>query len=171
MNSEIYTYKYSRVQPKEREGIYSLVSSSRWSFPSFSTANVRIFQARRVLRDPSASKTGLVGPVVGVLSLPRPLDPAGALLVRDDLCLPVLPQERLVAGAERGRFAGDTIAAGDEAGAGVGSIITSADAAAVQVGRTISGGRSPLADDGPKIEGRQSTSVRTRGVDVLLVRP
>lgn len=86
-----------------------------------SAADVRELALRGVLGDPPALEAGLVGPVVGVLRLPRPLDPACSLLVRDSLrtpgisiaeeadeeawkahlCLPVLAEEGLVARAER----------------------------------------------------------------------
>lgn len=39
-----------------------------------------VFEVGGVLWDPSVGKTGLVGPVVGALGLPSPLDPAAALL-------------------------------------------------------------------------------------------
>ena len=77
-------------------------------------ADGRVFEVGWVLGDPSAGKTSLVGPVVRILGLPCPLDPSlSAALVCDDLCLPVLAKEGLVARAERRGTAGQAAAASD----------------------------------------------------------
>jgi hypothetical protein len=66
-----------------------------------STTDVRVHQVRRVLWNPSACQAGLVRPVVCILRLPRPLDPARTLFIGDDLRFPVLTEEGLVSRAER----------------------------------------------------------------------
>lgn len=62
-----------------------------------------------------------------------PLKPAGTLFVCDSLCLPVLPQECLVAGAERRSTASESSAASDLAGTWEGAVIAGTNPTPVQV--------------------------------------
>ena len=145
------------------------VSAGQVKVPS-SPTNVRVLALRRVLRDPPVRKAGLVRPVIRILGLPRPLNPALAFLVRDRLRLPVLPEERLVARAERRRVARETRARADAGRSRVGAVVTRADAAAVEISGAVRRGRSPLADERPEVERGKRGAIRAGGIDVLLIR-
>lgn len=115
-------------------------------------ALTRELAAGRVLRNPSAGKTGLVGPLIRVLGLPRlgkrhlaslymlttqrtyPLNPAlGSTLEGVDLRLPELGQERLEARAERRSLASQASAAANSGGTAVGAVITRANPTSIEV--------------------------------------
>ena len=106
-----------------------------------------------------------------LLVAPRPskLEPPRALLVRDHLRLPVLPQERLIARAEAARAPRQARARPDGGRAGVRAVVARPDPTAVEVLGAICGRGSPFADDDPKIEGGQVSGVGTSGGNVLLV--
>ena len=135
-------------------------------------ADGRVLQLSRVLWNPPAGETSLVGPVVRVLRLPCPLDPScGALLECDDLCLPVLTKEGLVARAERGSTTGKARAAANLGRARVRPVVARADTTAVQVLCTVRGSGGPFANDDPEIEAGERRRLGAGGGDVLLVRP
>jgi hypothetical protein len=134
-----------------------------------STTNIWILQIRRILRNPSVRQTGLVGPLIGVLRLPGPLDPPVGLFVRNHLRLPVLPQERLVRAAETRGGARETVAGADVGAAGVTAVIAGTNAASVQVLGAVRLGWCPFTDDEPEIEsGERRGHVACRG-DVLRI--
>lgn len=109
---------------------------------------------RWVLGNPSILQPCLVGPFVGLLSLPSPLDPTlTSLLIRDRLCFPELPQERLVAGAESAGFAAHPGAASYSARTRVGSVVSAPDTASVEISSAISSGGRPFTDDCPEARG------------------
>ena len=94
----------------------------------------------------------LVAPLVRVLRLPRPLEPPRALLVRDHLRLPILPQERLIARAEAARAPRQARARPDGGRAGVRAVVARPDPTAVEVLGAVRRGRRPFADDRPEVK-------------------
>ncbi len=93
-------------------------------------------------------EAGLVRPLVRVLHLPRPHDPARpTALVRLRLRLPVLPHELFVLLAERGCLARQAHTGADGGRTVQGTIVARALEAAEQVRPTVIVRRRPLADD------------------------
>ena len=136
-----------------------------------SITNRRVLELRGDLRNPPTREAGLVRPVVRTLRLPRPLDPPRALLVRDHLRLPVLPQERLVVRRERGPRASLPLAAPDPRRAAVRAVVARANTAPVEVLRAVRGGGRPLAYDRPEVKRGEGTGVVAGRADVSLVAP
>lgn len=131
----------------------------------------RVLIACGVLRDPSTRQTGLVGPIVGALRLPRPLNPPSTLFKGDDLGLPVLPQEGLIGGAERRSAARFARAAAHVRRAGETAVVTSTRTTTVEVLGTVRRRRRPLADNDPQVESGDRCSVGAGRINVLLIRP
>lgn len=110
-------------------------------------ANSRILIVRRVLRDPSILQPSLIGPLIRILSLPRPLDPASPTLESHRLGLPILSEEFLVIRTECcaiARFAGT---AANIVGSGIRSVVTTSCSATIEVFGTIGGSGGPFSDD------------------------
>jgi len=105
----------------------------------------------RIARNPAVLQPGLIGPFVRILCLPRPHDPPTRLLVRDHLSVPRLPQERLVALAERCAGPSQPVAAPDAARSRARSIVTRAGSPSVEVFRAVCHGGCPLPNDGPQL--------------------
>jgi hypothetical protein len=146
--------------------------SSSQAVATASPTDVGILEISGVLRDPSVGKPSLIRPFVCVFGLPRPLNPPrAALLVRNDLCLPVLAEEGLVARAERRRTAGEALAAADRGRTRVRTVVSGANATTVQVLSAVRRGGGPLANDKPEVETREGRRLGTGGRYVLLVSP
>jgi hypothetical protein len=86
------------------------------------------------------------------------------LRAKTHLSLPRLPQERLVARAERRTRTSQPGAAADTRKPSKGSIIARADATSVEVLCAVRHGRGPLPNDGPQIlvGARQATPLAAR---------
>ena len=93
----------------------------------------------------------MIGPFVRILRLPRPHDPPTRLLVRDHLSFPRLPQERLIARAERCAGPSQPVAAADAGRSRERSVVTRADAPPVEVLRAVRHGGCPLPNDSPQL--------------------
>ena len=127
----------------------------------------------RVARYPAVLQPGHIRPLVRLLRPPRPHDPPARLFERYHLRLPHLPQERLVARAERRARPGHPRAAADTARARVRAVVARADAASVEVLGAVRHRGRPLADDGPQlvfVEVLEVAALGTRGGYVLRVR-
>lgn len=86
-------------------------------------ANLGVLEVSRILGNPAILQSSLICPLIRVLGLPRPLNPAVTALVGNDLSLPVLPEELLVVGAKGGSVTGLGGAAADGGGTWVGSVV------------------------------------------------
>lgn len=134
-----------------------------------SSTDPRVLPVSRVLRDPPILQPSLITPIVRLLRLPRPLNPASSLLKRDGLGFPIPPEERLVSRVEirSGPSLGRT--SSDIRGTVMRSIVTCAASASVEILGAIGGSGRPFAHDRPEVEGRECASMRAGETDALVV--
>lgn len=93
-------------------------------------------------------------PLGSAFSLPGPVEPATALLVRIELGLDEAAEVGTLSLRQSCNGAnGLALAATDARTAGVGTVISSADALAIQVLGAVGHGTGPLADDSPLVGG------------------
>jgi len=145
-------YKYlapETIKQKERSGSRSNKGKVKLGT---STTYTGVFIIGRILGDPPIRKAGLIGPLIRILGFPGPLNPPLGFLISDNLCLPELPQERLIVLAESRRLARFSGTATDLRGAWKGSIVARSVASTKELARVgaVGEGRRPLAHDLPQ---------------------
>ena len=98
--------KWKRRTKKERR-------KKRFVFLTFT--NIRILEISRICRNPTICQSSLIRPLICVLCFPRPLYPSlTTILIRYDLCLPILPQKSLVVCTKGRCFPSEAITTSNE---------------------------------------------------------